>query len=222
MSRGRQPSKRLTYKKVRQAGPGRYSDGRGLRLIVLDRGGLRLWRYWSQRLVVLGKRRDLGIGSVDDVTLGEAREMAEKNQKIARRGGDPCVEAAHEKNATFAQMYEVVTENRSKNWKTPGTGAGAASLSSIGSIVSRRCSASQIFRRFAYFGDWPLRTFLIVSCGIPATLAAVNGPIPSSSSLPAIRFCSVLWGSPVRGSTWGWIPGSIPDGSDSPWGSDSF
>ena len=123
MSRGRQPAKRLTYKKVRQAGPGRYSDGRGLRLVVLDRGGLRLWRYWSQRLVVRGKRRDLGIGSVDDVTLGEAREMAEKNQKIARRGGDPCVEAAHEKNATFAQMYEVVTENRSKNWQTPGTGA---------------------------------------------------------------------------------------------------
>ena len=123
MARGRQPAKRLTYKKVRQAGPGRYSDGRGLRLVVLDRGGCRLWRYWSQRLVVRGKRRDLGIGSVDDVTLGEAREMAEKNQKIARRGGDPCAEAAREKPPTFAEMYQVVTENRSKNWETSGTAA---------------------------------------------------------------------------------------------------
>ena len=122
MSRGRQPKSRLTHLKVRQALPGRYCDGRGLRLVVLDRGGRR-WRYWSQRLVIRGKRRDLGIGPVDEVSLAEAREMAEKNQKIARRGGDPCAEVAHEKNATFAQMYEVVTENRSKNWQTPGTGA---------------------------------------------------------------------------------------------------
>ena len=123
MSRGRQPAKRLTYKKVRQVGPGRYSDGRGLRLVVLDRGGCRLWRYWSQRLVIRGKRYDLGIGSVDDVTLAEAREVAERNQKIARRGGDPRVKAAHEKNPTFAEMYEVVTQHRSKNWKTAGTRA---------------------------------------------------------------------------------------------------
>ncbi len=121
MSRGRQPKKRLTYLEVRQSLPGRYSDGRGLRLVVLDRGGRR-WRYWSQRLVIRGKRRDLGIGPVDEVSLAEAREIAEKNQKIARRGGDPCAEAAHEKGATFAEMYEIVTENRSKNWKTPGTG----------------------------------------------------------------------------------------------------
>ena len=114
---------KLTYKKVRQVGPGRYSDGRGLRLVVLDRGGPRLWRYWTQRLVIRKIRRDLGIGTVDDVTLAEAREIAEKNQKIARRGGDPRVEAVREKNATFAQMYEVVTKNRSKNWETRGTGA---------------------------------------------------------------------------------------------------
>ena len=122
MSRGRQPSKRLTYKKVRQVGPGRYSDGRGLRLLVLERGG-RLWRYFTQRLTVRGKRRDLGIGSVADVSLGEAREIAEKNEKIARRGGDPRAEAAREKGPTFAEVYQVVTENRRQNWKTAKTAA---------------------------------------------------------------------------------------------------
>ena len=122
MSRGRQPKSRLTHLQVRQALPGRYSDGRGLRLVVLDRRGGRR-RYWTQRLVIRGKRRDLGLGSVDEVTLAEAREMAEKNQKIARRGGDPSAEATREKRPTFFQMYEVVTENRSKNWKTPGTAA---------------------------------------------------------------------------------------------------
>lgn len=122
MSRGRQPKSRLTHVQVRQALPGRYSDGRGLRLVVLDRGSGR-WRYWTQRLVIRGKRRDLGLGRVDEVTLAEAREMAEKNQKIARRGGDPSAEAARENRPTFFQMYEVVTENRSKNWKTPGTAA---------------------------------------------------------------------------------------------------
>ena len=123
MSRGRQPKKRLTHMQVRQALPGRYSDGRGLRLVVLDRGGPRPWRYWSQRLVVQGKRRDLGIGSVDDVSLAEARDMAETNQKIARSGGDPCAGAAPEKGPTFTEVYQVVTKNRSKNWKTPGTTA---------------------------------------------------------------------------------------------------
>ena len=49
--------------------------------------------------------------------------MAEKNQKIARSGGDPCADAAREKGPAFAEMYQVVTENRSKNWKTPGTAA---------------------------------------------------------------------------------------------------
>ena len=127
MARGRQPAKRLTYLQVRQAGPGRYSDGRGLRLMVLDRGA-RLWRYWVQRLVVKGKRRDIGIGSVDDVSLGEAREMAEKNQKIARSGGDPIAEAAREETPTFRRMYEIVTENRSKNWKTSGTASSWARL----------------------------------------------------------------------------------------------
>lgn len=122
MARGRQPKKRLTYLQVRQAGPGRYSDGRGLRLMVLERGG-RLWRYWVQRIMVKGKRRDIGIGSANDVTLGEAREMSEKNQKIARSGGDPLAEAARGENPTFRRMYEIVTENRSKNWQTPRTGA---------------------------------------------------------------------------------------------------
>ena len=123
MSRGRQPKKRLSHVQVRQALPGRYSDGRGLRLVVLDRGGPCLWRYWSQRLVVQGKRRDLGIGSVDDVSLAQAREMAEKNQKIARSGGNPCADAAPEEGRTFYEMYKIVTENRSKNWQTPGTAA---------------------------------------------------------------------------------------------------
>ena len=122
MSRGRQPKSRLTHLKVRQARPGRYSDGRGLRLVVLARGG-RLWRYWSQRLVIQGKRRDLGIGPVEEVSLAEAREIAEMNQKIARGGGDPGAEVAREKGPTFQEMYQVVTENRSKNWKTPGTAA---------------------------------------------------------------------------------------------------
>ena len=52
--------------------------------------------------------------------------MAEMNQKIARQGGDPRVKAAPgapEKSPTFAEMYEVVTQNRSKNWKTAGTHA---------------------------------------------------------------------------------------------------
>ena len=119
MARGRQPKKRLTHLMVRQAGPGRYCDGRGLQLVV--RGRRR--RCWVQRITIQGFRRDLGLGSTRDVSLAEAREIAEKNHKIALRGGDPRAEAARERGPTFFELYEVVTENRSKNWKTAGTHA---------------------------------------------------------------------------------------------------
>ena len=135
MSRGRQPKKRLSALQVKQALPGRYSDGRGLRLSVIDRGGLEFWRYWSQRIMVEGVRRDFGLGSVHDLSLAEVREIAERNHKIARRGGNPYPDrppkgksapvtgSTAKQSPTFFEMYEVVTKNRRTNWDTKGTAA---------------------------------------------------------------------------------------------------
>ena len=47
---------------------------------------------WIQRLVIRGRRRDLGLGSVALVSLAETREKARANRKLAREGGDPLAE----------------------------------------------------------------------------------------------------------------------------------
>ena len=67
---------------------GRYADGNGLYLIVDEAGAKR----WLLRIVVHGRRRDLGLGSLRLVSLAEAREKARHYRKIAREGGrsDRC------------------------------------------------------------------------------------------------------------------------------------
>ncbi|TDI81077.1 MAG: DUF4102 domain-containing protein, partial [Betaproteobacteria bacterium] len=51
---------------------GRYGDGNGLYLIVDPSGAKR----WVLRTVVMGKRRDIGLGGLSLVSLAEAREEA--------------------------------------------------------------------------------------------------------------------------------------------------
>ena len=76
---------KLTVAKVRSAQPGRYQDGNGLMLNVKPSRS----RQWIQRIVIQGKRVDIGLGGFPLVTLAEAREQAFQNRRIARAGGDP-------------------------------------------------------------------------------------------------------------------------------------
>ena len=82
---GRHPHHALTAPFIRTAPPGRHADGQGLYLYVQPSGA----RSWTQRLVIRGRRRELGLGSVNLVSLAEAREQALANRKLARSGGDP-------------------------------------------------------------------------------------------------------------------------------------
>ena len=83
---GRHLEKRLTAASVRHCvTPGLHGDGNGLYLKVRSNES----KHWIQRLVIDGKRRDLGLGPVSLVSLAEAREKALENRKLARAGGDP-------------------------------------------------------------------------------------------------------------------------------------
>ena len=64
---------------------GWHADGNGIYLVIESSGAKR----WMQRLVIQGRRRDIGLGSVKIVTLDEARDSAIQNRRIARAGGDP-------------------------------------------------------------------------------------------------------------------------------------
>jgi integrase len=68
--------------------PGRYADGNCLYLTISESGS----KSWLLRIVVRGRRRDMGLGSVDLVSLEEARDLARQYRRIARSGGDPLLD----------------------------------------------------------------------------------------------------------------------------------
>src|SRR3546814_9602010 len=78
----------LTSLKVKNARPGTYGDGKGLYLRVKPSGS----RSWILRVQHQGRRQDIGLGSVDDVSLAEARDSASRLRRIARLGNDAIAE----------------------------------------------------------------------------------------------------------------------------------
>lgn len=82
----RRPEKALTAQAVKNARePGKYFDGNGLYLRVDPNGS----RFWVQRIIIRGKRCEIGLGSASLVSLAEARGKAQDNRRLARDGGDP-------------------------------------------------------------------------------------------------------------------------------------
>ncbi len=98
--------------------PGKYFDsgGHGLYLRIDVRGA----KQWVQRIVIRGKRCEIGLGSVSLVTLAEARTAALDNRRLARSGGDP-LQARREALAvlTFAEAARKVHELYKPTWKNP-------------------------------------------------------------------------------------------------------
>ena len=114
--KGRHPQKALSAAFIRSAPPGRHADGNGLYLFVQPSGT----RSWIQRLLVRGRRRELGLGSVVLVPLAEAREKALSNRKLARQGGDPLAEKRRAEGIpTFAEAAIRVLEQKRGGWRTP-------------------------------------------------------------------------------------------------------
>ena len=112
--RGRHPHKALSAAFVRSAPPGRHADGNGLYLFVQPSGT----RSWIQRLVVRGRRRELGLGAVALVSLAEARELALANRRLARSGGDPLTEKRRvQQMPTFADAARRVLEKKQGGWR---------------------------------------------------------------------------------------------------------
>jgi integrase len=76
----------LTALQVRRlTKPGRHADGGGLYLAIND-SGAKSWLFMWKRN---GVRRAVGRGSVNTVSLAEARELTAADRKIVREGGDP-------------------------------------------------------------------------------------------------------------------------------------
>ena len=65
--------------------PGRYADGGNLYLQVSDTGT----KAWLFRFMLNGKAREMGLGSVNDFSLAEARERARRQRQLLADGIDP-------------------------------------------------------------------------------------------------------------------------------------
>ena len=65
--------------------PGRYGDGGGLWLQVGPTGG----KSWLFRYTMGGKAHNMGLGSVDDLSLADARKMAGDCREMVAKGVDP-------------------------------------------------------------------------------------------------------------------------------------
>ena len=94
----------LTPLRVKHAKAGRHGDGAGLYLLVSPSGA----KSWMIRVQSQGKRRDIGLGSISDLSLEEAREKARELRKVTRAGGDPI--AARDKREVVPPSFKAAAE----------------------------------------------------------------------------------------------------------------
>lgn len=109
------PKNQLTAIGAIKKGPGRHLDGNGLYLVVEPSGS----RSWILRIVIRGKRTDLGLGGINKVPLAAARLKATRLREIVGAGGDPRVDrdAARAKRVTFRAFAEQYVKDHRPEWK---------------------------------------------------------------------------------------------------------
>lgn len=131
---------KLTALAARNAKPGRHADGEGLYLLVKPSGA----KTWVLRVQVDGKRRDIGLGTLDTssrspgkgeatpitipllqrkiLTLAEAREKASMLRNAAKSGLDPILERDRERRSipTFRAAAKSAHQALKEGWTEKG------------------------------------------------------------------------------------------------------
>ena len=77
----------------------------GLALQVTERGA----RTWILRIMIGGKRRDMGLGGYPDVTLASARERARVMREKVDSGVDPILEREQQRSTLAAAVASAMT-----------------------------------------------------------------------------------------------------------------
>ena len=96
---------KLTDRAIRNLNkPGRYADGDTLYLVLWPTGS----KSWMQRLIVEGRRSDLGLGAYPLVSLAEARRKALDNRALAKSGGNPLSVKREEEKQVAMPTFEIL------------------------------------------------------------------------------------------------------------------
>jgi integrase len=107
---------KLNARKVQTAGPGKYSDGGNLYLIVSPTGS----RKWILRFTWRGQAKEMGLGSARDVPLLEARERASRARQLIARDINPIEDRKTDRNIpTFGELADEVRESLSTGFRNP-------------------------------------------------------------------------------------------------------
>jgi len=116
---------KLTAMQVKKAGDGKLFDGGGLSLV--RRGGTGKWIF---RYSHLGKRREMGLGAQEEISLAKAREGRDKWAGVLAAGEDPIAvrnaqredqRAERDKtDPTFKEMAQTVFEARKATLRGDG------------------------------------------------------------------------------------------------------
>jgi integrase len=131
---------RLTARQVANAQPGRYGDGGGLWLEVSASGA----RHWTLRYQINGRARWMGLGSVEVVTLADARERARLARLALVDGVDPLearrAQRAEQRRAqsaaiTFREAAKAVIEIRETDWNAEHARQWRASIAEVDPIL---------------------------------------------------------------------------------------
>jgi integrase len=98
------------------------ADGRGLYLRTTISGA----KGWIFRYQIAGQRHDMGLGSIDDISLAEARDEIHELHRLIRQGVDP-IDARRSKRAmsekaagrtvTFQKFADEFVSLRQVEWR---------------------------------------------------------------------------------------------------------
>lgn len=117
--------------------PGRYSDGKGLYLVITEAGTKR----WLHRYKCNGRRRDMGLGKFASVSLSEARSLVTDNHKLIAKNIDPIDERnkpESTKAPSFGECAKQVIASKRAGWSNPKSeGQWASSLETYAKSLKR-------------------------------------------------------------------------------------
>jgi integrase len=101
---------------------GRYADGGGLYLQVGENGA----KSWLFRFMLNKRSRQMGLGSLDVLSIPEARAKAQEARKLLAAGQDPIeardaekarLKLAQSQGLTFAQCATAYIESHKAGWR---------------------------------------------------------------------------------------------------------
>ncbi|MBR9837062.1 MAG: integrase arm-type DNA-binding domain-containing protein [Rhodobacteraceae bacterium] len=90
---------KLTAVAVKKAPPGILQDGGGLMLHKAEASG-----RWVYRYSIAGRRRDMGLGTLADVSLSDARKARDRWASVLASGKDPISERERERQEVAAEL----------------------------------------------------------------------------------------------------------------------